>query len=142
MGVIVGLSSLSVDTDELEIDFITNIGHHDERGNDTSTLTGSHARTNLAIPNVMSGRQQSADGVLSHSQEKSIIVYQRLSARDPVDAIIIAKVLVETCNIIERLEGVVLVLAGCRRNTRVKRIREERVASTEAVRANTALVVH
>jgi len=79
---------------------------------------------------------------LGHGQKECIIIHKRLAARDPVDAIVVAEVLVERGDVVEGVELVVGALAGRGGGARVQREGEERVTASEAVGTNTALSVY
>lgn len=84
---------------------------------------------------------------MSHGQERRlaarsrISVWGRVALRLPVDLGGIAKVIFNTLNVVEAVERIGSGLAYRAGDARVKGIRHERVASTKAESADTAIAI-
>lgn len=83
--VVVRLSVLEINADPFEIDFVLDVAHQDESGNDTLTLGGSHVGAYGTVPHVVCAGKKSADGVGSHGQKHGLVlVDSRRAGADPV----------------------------------------------------------
>lgn len=136
------MSIVYVVADELEIDFVLDVGHHDEGGNDTLALAGGHGGANLAVPYVEGRGQQRADSALGHGQGNTTgRVCDRVALRLPVDLGVVTEVLVDGLDIVQALEVVVAALADGVGYAGVEGGGHCGIASSQAEGAHTAVAV-
>lgn len=139
----VGLRIANVIADELEIDFVLDVGHHDESCDDTLALAGGHGGTDLAVPHVEGRGQQGADSAFGHGQSNTARgVLDGVALRLPVDLGVVAQVVVDGLNVLEVGELVVTALADRVGHAGVEIGGHGGIASTQAEGADTAVAVH
>ena len=141
--VVVGLHSVHLCADKLEIDFVLHVTHQNERCDNTGTLTGLHGRLDLAIPDVVCAHEQCANGAGCHGQKHTILILPRLARCDPVCLATIAQV---SCvgpdtRRIQRVHAEVIALTCGRCKTRLEVEGVPGVAATKTVCADTTLSV-
>jgi hypothetical protein len=148
LGVEVGLHVGSVDTNPLKVNLVLDVGHENEGSDDTLALGGGELGANLAVPDIVRGREQCADGALGHGQEGRLLATAGVrvdgggALRLPVDLGGVAEVLVDGLDIVEGVERVGAGLAHGAGHARVERVRHERVAAAEAEGAYTAVAIY
>jgi len=138
----VRLGVVDVGTDKLKIDFVFDVGHHDEGSNDTLALAGRQSGADLAVPYVKGRGQQCANGAFGHGKSNTTgAVLDGISLRLPVDLGVVTEVLVNGLDIVKVVELVGALLAHRVRNAGIKVGRHGRVASTQAESTDTAVSV-
>lgn len=65
---------LHIGAHKLEVDFILNIGHHDECCDDAIALAGCESRRDLAIPHEMCARENGAGSVRGQGEKNGLVV--------------------------------------------------------------------
>jgi hypothetical protein len=139
---IIGLSVLNVVTNKLEIDFILDIGHHNEGTDDTLATAGRHGGRNTSVPDVPRAGHESTRRVRSHRQQESLIVVDDgASLNLPIGLVRIAQVVVDSLDAVQRVESELAILTGRSSHTGVDRMRVSNVAAAETVGADTTLTV-
>lgn len=133
---------LHVGAHKLEVDFIFDIRHHNERRDDAIALAGGESRGNLAIPHVVTAGEERADSVRSQGEKDSFIVVDKWRAlRHPVRARRVAEILADIRDAVERCELVVGGHACWVRYAGCEIVGVDGVATAQAVRAYAALSV-
>lgn len=116
----------SIDTNPLKVNFVLDVGHENEGGDDTLALRRGKLGADLAVPDVVCRGEQSADGALSHGEQRrglsaaGVLVEGRHALGLPVDLGGIAEVLVDGLDIIQRVHLVFGRLAGGAGDARVE----------------------
>jgi len=148
LGVEVGLHVASVDTDPLKVNLVLDVGHENEGSDDALALGRGELGANLAVPDIVRGCEQCADGALGHGQEGRLLAVAGVrvdgggALRLPVDLGGVAEVLVDGLHIVEGVERVGSGLADGTWDARVEGVRHERVATAEAEGAYTAVAIY
>lgn len=112
LGVEVGLDVAAIDTDPFEIDFVFDVRHEDEGGDNTLALGCRQLGADLSVPYIVGGGEEGSDGAFGHGQEGRFLaaagvgVDGRHALGLPVDLGGIAEVLVDGLHVIKRAEGI------------------------------------
>lgn len=139
--VIVCFRGAQISTDELEVNLVLDVGHENERSNDTLSTAGLHPGSGLAVPHVVVVGHQGADGIRGHRQQQITARAQSLTTRKPVILVRITEIFRIWYHVVKVVPLVRAALADGGRDTGFDREGGEGVTTAETICANTALTV-